>query len=57
MMQAREHLLSLGPICTLSPGKGVDRAPDLGRKGLALQQVTEYNLSILKMELNWKAAK
>lgn len=57
MMQAWEHLLSLGLASTLSPGKGVDHAPDLGHKGLALQQVTEYNLSILKMELNWKAAK
>lgn len=52
MMQAWEHLLSLGLASTLSPGKGVDHAPDLGHKGLALQQVTEYNLSILKMELN-----
>lgn len=44
MTQACEDLLSLGHVCTFSPGKGVDHAPDLGHKGLALQQVTEYNL-------------
>ena len=44
MMQACEDLFSPGLVCTFSPGKGVDHAPDLGHKGLALQQVSEYNL-------------
>lgn len=44
MMQACEYFLSLGLVCTFSPGKGVDFVPDLGHKGLALQQVAEYNL-------------
>lgn len=44
MMQTYEDLLSLGLACTFSQGKGADHAPDLGHKGLAFEQVTDYNI-------------
>lgn len=44
MIQACEDLLSFGLVCAFSPGRGVYCVPDLGHKGLALQQPTKYNL-------------